>query len=484
MTEPIRIALNGAYTEIRDRPATTTLLDWLRLDASLTGTKEGCAEGDCGACTVVLEKVSPDGSVSSSAINSCITMLGQVDGFGVRTVEGLRAADGELHPIQTAMMSGGGTQCGFCTPGFVMAAYAYLSDSLERRDLPSIHDALAGNLCRCTGYRPIVAAIQEAERAPPSAVPDPTLAATLKSAVRASNARFECDGRTFHAPYSLADALDLRARHPEAIILAGGTDVGLLASQKRQVLPAVIHVGHIPELLRVENRGGALAVGAAVTYSDALEALTELYPTLRTYLTRLGSRQIRNMGTLGGNIGTASPIGDTLPILLALNARIALTSAARGRREIAADDFFLAYRKTALEPDELIEAVLFPKPPVGVQLFVDKISKRRDQDISAVCAACRLTIEDGVVREVRLAFGGMAPTPKRAVHAERALTGKRLDIESAAMAGQALVQDYQPLSDWRGSAEYRLTVGRNLLQRLYWRAAEPATPVDLDEVQP
>jgi xanthine dehydrogenase small subunit len=190
------------------------------------------------------------------------------------------------------------------------------------------------------------------------------------------------------------------------------------------------------------------------------------------------------MGTLGGNIGTASPIGDTLPILLAVDARIAVTSSARGRREIAADDFFLAYRKTALEPDELIEAVLFPKPSADTQLFVDKISKRRDQDISAVCAAFQLTIQDGVVREARLAFGGMAPTPKRAVNAERALTGRRLDIESATMAGKALAQDFQPLSDWRGSAEYRLTVGRNLLQRLYWRAAEPGTPVDLDEVQP
>jgi xanthine dehydrogenase small subunit len=484
MTEPIRIALNGAYTEIRGRPATMTLLDWLRLDASLTGTKEGCAEGDCGACTVVLEKLSADGSVSNSAINSCITMLGQVDGFGVRTVEGLRSADGELHPFQAAMMSGGGTQCGFCTPGFVMAGYAYLSDSRGRHDLPSIHDALAGNLCRCTGYRPIVVAIQEADTASRGVEPDAKLVAMLKSAARRSNADFECDGRTFHVPSSLADAVGLRARHPEAIILAGGTDVGLLVSQKRHVLPAVIHVGRVAELLEIKDRGGELAIGAAVTYSDALDALTQVYPMLRTYLTRLGSRQIRNMGTLGGNIGTASPIGDTLPILLAVGARIAVTSAARGRREIAADDFFLAYRKTALEPDELIEAVLFPKPPADTQLFVDKISKRRDQDISAVCAAFRLTMQDGIVREARLAFGGMAPTPKRAENAERALTGKRLDIKSATMAGKALAQDFQPLSDWRGSAGYRLTVGRNLLQRLYWRAAEPTMPVDLDEVQP
>jgi xanthine dehydrogenase small subunit len=480
MSEPIRIALNGATTEIGNRPATMTLLDWLRTEASLTGTKEGCAEGDCGACTVVLERIGADGHVTRAAVNACLTMLGQVDGLGVRTVEGLASADGELHPIQTALMGGGGTQCGFCTPGFVMAAYAFFADGSGPRDLPAIHDALAGNLCRCTGYRPIVAAMQEVAALPQVQPDEP--GAALTSVSRASSACFEHDGQKFFVPRSLAEALELRAKHPDAAILAGGTDLGLLVSQQRRTIPLVIHVAHVPELSQIDDRDGQLVFGAAVTYSDALEALTRHYPTLHTYLTRLGSQQIRNMGTIGGNIGTASPIGDSLPILLALNATIGLASAARGHRDVAASDFFKGYRKTALEPDELIENISIPKPSTNSMLFVDKISKRRDQDISAVCAACHLVMDGGVVREARLAFGGMAATPKRALAAERVMQDRPLDLETATAAGAALAQDFQPLSDWRGSAEYRLTVARNLMQRLYWRITEPATPVDIDKV--
>lgn len=486
MTEPIRIALNGACREIRDRPATMTLLDWLRLDAGLTGTKEGCAEGDCGACTVVLERLGTGGRITRSAVNSCITMLGQVDGAGVRTVEGLASAGGDLHPLQSSLMNGGGTQCGFCTPGFVMAGYAFLSDKAQPHDLPSIHDALAGNLCRCTGYRPIVAAVQEAwaQLETRSDEPDQDLVSALRSASRQSGVSFQVTDQGFFAPRSLAEALELRAQYPQATIVAGGTDVGLLVSQKRQQLPLVIHIGNVAELVRIEDRGGDVTLGAAVTYADSLEVLAHHHPALRTYLTRLGSCQIRNMGTLGGNIGTASPIGDMLPILLALGAKIRLASRARGSREIAADDFFTAYRKTALEGDELIEAIVIPKAPAGATLFVDKISKRRDQDISTVCAACRLVLEGGVVRDARLAFGGMAATPKRALNAERALSGRRFDLDAADAAGRALMQDFAPLSDWRGSAEYRLTVARNLMRRLYWRAVEPSTVAELDEVSP
>jgi xanthine dehydrogenase small subunit len=486
MTESIRVALNGTHTEIADRAATTTLLDWLRLDARLTGTKEGCAEGDCGACTVVLERLEAGDHVARSAVNSCITMLGQIDGLGVRTVEGVASPGGDLHPLQATMMSGGGTQCGFCTPGFIMAGYAFLADKTARRDLASIHDALAGNLCRCTGYRPIVAAMQEAaellKNRPDD--PEPGLVAALRSASRSSGVCFQRNGQKFFAPRSWAEALELRAQWPEATILSGGTDVGLLVSRKRQHLPLVIYLGNVAELARIEDRGQDVALGAAVTYAKALEILVRHYPTLRTYLTRLGSDQIRNMGTLGGNLGTASPIGDTLPVLLALGATLRVASHARGRREIAADDFFQAYRKTALEPDELIEAIVVPKPAAEVSLFVDKISKRRDQDISTVCAACKIVLQGDVVRDVRLAFGGMAPVPKRAPSAERALRGRRLDLDAADAAGRALMQDFAPLSDWRGSAEYRLAVARNLMRRLYWRAIEPSTTVELDEVSP
>jgi xanthine dehydrogenase small subunit len=432
----------------------------------------------------VLERLEAGDHVARLAVNSCIMMLGQVDGLGVRTVEGVASPNGDLHPLQAAMMQGGGTQCGFCTPGFIMAGYAFLADETAPRDLSSVHDALAGNLCRCTGYRPIVAAMQEAadllKNRPHES--EPGLAAALRLASRSSSVCFQTNGQKFFAPRSWAEALELRARYPEATILSGGTDLGLLVSQKRQHPPLVIHLGTVPELVRIEDRDHDVTFGAAVTYAKGLEVLCRYYPTLRTYLTRLGSAQIRNMGTLGGNLGTASPIGDMLPILLALGANLRVGSHARGRREIAADDFFLAYRKIALEPDELIEAILVPKPAAGVSLLVDKISKRRDQDISTICAAYRIELQGDIVHDARLAFGGMAAVPKRARSAERALTGKRLDLDAADAAGKALMHDFEPLSDWRGSAEYRLTVARNLIRRLYWRLAEPSSAVELDEV--
>jgi xanthine dehydrogenase small subunit len=484
MTEAIRFVLNGRHTQVRDRPATMTLLDWLRLDARLTGTKEGCAEGDCGACTVVLERLDRDGTVTRRAANSCITMLGQADGLGVRTAEGVQAADGKLHPIQSALMKSGGTQCGFCTPGFVMAGYAFLADRGGARDLSSIHDALAGNLCRCTGYRPIVAAMQDATAELRSG-DDPgarELGAALASAARAGDVAFDQGGTVFFAPRSFDSALELRARHPDAVILTGGTDIGLLVSQKRQTIATVIHLANIGRLRQIEHRDGLLTIGAAATYTDALELLAERHPTLRRYLTRLGSRQIRNMGTLGGNLGTASPIGDALPVLLALDAKIRVASAARASRDIPVDTFFTGYRRTALAGDELIEALLIPDAPPDASLFAYKISKRRDQDISTVCAAFNVRSRGDVVSDVRLAFGGMAPTPKRASNAEALLRGRQLTLDAVTAAAEALELDFVPISDWRGSAEYRLRVAQNLVERLYWQAAVPSMPTDIEEL--
>lgn len=484
MTEPIRFVLNGRYTEVRDRPATMTLLDWLRLDARLTGTKEGCAEGDCGACTIVLERLGPDGSLTRHAANSCITMLGQADGLGVRTVEGMRAADGKLHPIQSALMERSGTQCGYCTPGFVMAGYAFLADRGSGRDLTSVHDALAGNLCRCTGYRSIVQAMQDAIAASQSADESRAgeIASALASATRAEDVEFDHGGTRFFAPRSFDRALELRAQHPDAVILAGGTDLGVLVSQKRQLLATVIHLANIPCLHRIDHREGVLWIGAALTYTDALVHLAERHPMLVRYLTRLGSRQIRNMGTLGGNFGTASPIGDALPVLLALGGKIRLTSAARGSRDVAVDTFFTGYRQTAVAGDELIESILIPDGSPSNSLFAYKVSKRRDQDISTVCAAFSLKFDDDIISDVRLAFGGMAPTPKRAAHAEAQLRGRALTFEATNDAAAALAFDFLPISDWRGSAEYRMRVAQNLVLRLYWQVTAPSTPTDIEEL--
>jgi len=458
MGDLVRIVLNDQHVELSGVSPMMTLLDWLRDCRGFKGTKEGCAEGDCGACTVVLERV--DGR--HEAINSCIAMLGQMDGQAIRTVEGLLGKDGTPHPVQRAMAEADATQCGFCTPGFVMTAYAYASGG-EPADLETVHDALAGNLCRCTGYRPIVAAMTKIVGIGGEAASLP--------APRADSAVF--DGR-FFAPRSLAELTALRARHPDALLLAGGTDLGLLASRFRKPPQAVIHVANVPELNVVDAGKEELTFGAAVTYARAMPVLIEAFPALRPYLARLGSRQIRTLGTIGGNVGNASPIGDMPPVLLALETRLKLVSG-RGTRELPLEAFFTGYRKTALAPDEVIRSLTLPRLGEGETFHCDKVSKRRDQDISTVAGAYRLRIRRGRIEDVRLAFGGMAATPKRASNAERALLQDGFDA-----ARTALAADFQPLDDWRGTAAYRLQVARNLLRRLELRLADPARPVEVE----
>jgi xanthine dehydrogenase small subunit len=462
MADRIRFVLNDQPVEIDVLSPMTTLLDWLRDHRGLKGTKEGCAEGDCGACTVVLERA--DGR--REAMNSCIALLGQIDGQAVRTVEGLRRPDGTPHPVQAAMAEADATQCGFCTPGFVMSAYAFAAGG-EKADLETVHDALAGNLCRCTGYRPIVEAMTRIAGLPidPAAV----------APGRAGSVSFG----TFHVPRSLGELLALRARHPDALLLAGATDLGLLASRSRKPPAAVIHVAHVPELTAIREDEKEITIGAAATYAQAMPLLIAHHPALKPYLARLGSRQIRTMGTIGGNLGTASPIGDMPPVLLALETRLALTSP-RGTRDLALEDFFLGYRKTALAPDEVIQSLTLPKLWPGEVFFCDKLSKRRDQDISTVAAGYRLRVTKGKIEDVRVGFGGMAATPRRASHVEQALKDQPFSPAAFESAAAAVARDFQPIDDWRGSASYRLTAAANLLRRLYWRIAEPQRAVEVE----
>ena len=460
MADNVRLTLNDKPVEIVGVPPMTTLLDWLRDQRGLRGTKEGCAEGDCGACTVVLEREG-----RRDAVNSCIVLLGQLEGQSVRTIEGLRGADGGPHPVQTAMAEADATQCGFCTPGFVMSAVAYASSGATA-DLDSIHDALAGNLCRCTGYRPIVEAMTRIAGLVVEPPPAP-------SAVSPRTASTVFDG-AFFAPRSLDELLSLRAAHPEALLLAGATDLGLLASRERKPPEAVIHLMHVPELSAISSTADKITIGAAATYTAAAPTLIEAFPALRPYLSRLGSRQIRNMGTIGGNIGTASPIGDMPPVLLALEASLTLVSK-RGVREILLDDFFLDYRKTALAPDEIIQSLSMPRLWEGETFHCDKVSKRRDQDISTVAGAYRVRIRNGRIEDARLAFGGMAATPRRAPAAEAALLK-----DGFAAAAQAIAMDFKPVDDWRGSAAYRLQVAANLLRRLELRLAEPGRVLEVE----
>ena len=435
----IRFRLNGDLVETDAAPA-TTVLDWLREHARLTGTKEGCAEGDCGACTVMLSR-----GEGWQAVNSCIALLGQIDGAALLTVEGL-ARDGGLHPAQQALVETDGTQCGFCTPGFAMSMVAFHHGG-EAADEATIHDMLAGNLCRCTGYRPIVDACRRIAGGGPLPVPElPPLAPEI-----------QVGDAVFHAPETLPELVRLRTALPDAVLLAGGTDLGLRASKGREPLSQIIWTGRVAELRQFAVTGDAVEIGTAVTYTEALPVLDAHFPAFGRMVRRLGSRQIRNAGTLGGNLGTASPIGDTLCCLLALDATIVLHGPA-GEREVKADDYFIGYRKTARTADEVIAAIRLPRLAPGQDLAVHKLSKRLDQDISTVIAAFRSG--DGA----RAAFGGMAAVPARAWTLEQAIAERRWDDLDAAIAA-----DFAPVSDQRGSAKYRLKAAANLARRWHYQ---------------
>ena len=452
---PIALSLNGTPRALPPGTSPTmTLLDWLRGPAGLTGTKEGCAEGDCGACTVVIEEA--DGT--RVPVNACITLLGQVHGRAIRTVEGL-GTPGAPHPVQRALAEADATQCGFCTPGIAMTAWAYA------REGGDVHDALAGNLCRCTGYRPIVEAFASLgdDGAAPAVAPETV------------TTRLEAPGQVFHRPATLEALLALRAAHPEAWLLSGGTDLGLRVSEAREVPAVVICLSDVPELNGLEATAEGLRVGAATSYRrllaacEADAALAPMAPLLR----RLGSRQIRGMGTLGGNLGTASPIGDALPPLLALGATLRLAGP-EGGREMPVEDFLTGYRTNALRPGEVIRDVLMPRPPAGALFVAEKLSKRPDQDISTVGLSAVIALEAGRVVLARVALGGTGPRAERCAAAEAALAGRpwtRATVEAAAEALEAAIA---PLSDLRASAGYRRIAAGNLLRRVWHRQAEAA----------
>ncbi len=480
MRETIRFLLGDAERAIRNPAPTQTVLEWLRMDERACGTKEGCAEGDCGACTVVLGEAAGEG-VRYRAVNACIVFLPALDGKQLLTVEHLRAPDGTLHPVQQAMVEHHGAQCGFCTPGFVMSLFAlYHAGSGGGRT--AANDALAGNLCRCTGYRPILDAARTACAAPPAdrfAAASGQIAARLRALASDTMLSAERDGQRFLAPRSAAELAQALAAHPRATLLAGGTDVGLWVTKLHRRLDTVIAVEHVAGLSEVAERDGVLAIGAGVTYEDAFAALAGHWPSLGPLLRRLGSRQIRNRGTVGGNVANASPIGDMPPALIALDATLVLQSAA-GERTIMAEDFFRGYRQTALAAGEFLARIDIPLPRADDVFATYKVSKRMDQDISAVCGAFRLRLRDGRVDDIRIVYGGMAAVPKRVVAAEQALGGRLWNRASVAEAMSALDAEMAPITDMRASAAYRRLVARNLLLRfLLETAPDSDAPVRL-----
>jgi xanthine dehydrogenase small subunit len=450
---PVHFLLNGELRAEQGIPPSTTVLDYLRGHARLTGTKEGCAEGDCGACTIVVARPR-DGKMQYEAVNSCLMLLPQLDGAAVTTVEGL-ASDGELHPVQKALVETDGTQCGFCTPGFVMALYAFQQCG-EPAETERIHDALAGNLCRCTGYKAIVAAAHAAA----AAKPRPEVVRDVPS-----NGDYRCAGQTVWMPRRLDQLVALRADHPDAVLIAGATDLGLKASKDREQFPKVILTGAVQDMCGVAVKDGALEIGGAATYTTALPLFERHFPSFAALIRRIGSRQIRNLGTFAGNLQTASPIGDTPPCLIALGAEVTLASQT-GKRTLPAEQFITGYRKTALRSDEVVASIRIPLLGDGTQFAAYKLSKRFDQDISTVVAAFALKAEGGKVVSLRAVYGGMAATTKRAINVEQALVGKAWTAGSLARIVDAIAKDFQPLTDFRGTAAYRLRAAAGLIRRL------------------
>lgn len=458
--EGIRFWLDGQIETVSDIDPTTTVLDWLRYRAGRTGTKEGCAEGDCGACTILTGELEGD-RIVYRAVNACILFMPMLDGKAVFTVESL----GGHHPVQTAMVQCHGSQCGFCTPGIVMSLYGRSVGACGTEDHP-VEDVLAGNLCRCTGYGPILAA---ADAVPVSLPDDAALLAALKSLVREDRLTYEFGGRRWFTPLTADDLALLRLEFPQARIVAGATDVGLWVTKQHRDLGDVIYVGDVEELALVHDTDAGLTLGGGVRYNDAHAALARLHPDLGELVRRIGAVQVRNSGTIGGNIANGSPIGDMPPALIALGATLRLRQGDT-YRDLPLEDFFIAYGCQDLRPGEFVASIFVPRPDPSDVVRIVKLSKRFDSDISAVCGGFSLRIEDGLITRARIAFGGMAATPKRALSVERALTGQRFDTATLDFAANRIADDFTPLSDVRGSADYRLTVAANLLRRLAFDA--------------
>ncbi|WP_394558516.1 xanthine dehydrogenase small subunit [Aquipseudomonas alcaligenes] len=468
----IQFLLNGELRSERQLDPNVTVLNYLREHVAKPGTKEGCGSGDCGACTVVVGELE-GGRIRYRTLNSCLTFVSSLHGKQLITVEDLRY-QGKLHEVQQAMVDCHGSQCGFCTPGFVMSLFA-LQKNTDGYDKGQTMEALAGNLCRCTGYRPIIDAAEQSccNRKPDQfdAAEAETIA-KLQAIAPRETAELNSGDKRCLLPLTVADLADIYTANPQARLLAGGTDLALEVTQFHRELPVMIYVGHVAEMKRIDVKADVIEIGAATPLSDCYNVLSREYPDFGELLHRFASLQIRNQGTLGGNIGNASPIGDAPPLLIALGASIVLRKGSE-TRTLPLDEFFIDYKVTARQEAEFIERIIVPRAKANQAFRAYKVSKRLDDDISAVCAAINLTIVDSVVREARIAFGGMAGIPKRATACENALIGASWYPGCVERACQALAEDFTPLSDFRASKEYRLLTAQNLLRRFFLETHSP-----------
>jgi len=497
---PLRFLLNGEPVVVEGIAPQTTLLEFLREHRRLTGTKEGCAEGDCGACTVMLAETS-DGNrgLTWNPVNACIRLLPSVAGKAVFTVESLKAADGKLHPVQQALVDCHGSQCGFCTPGFAMSLFG-LYKNAHRPPRAAIEDALSGNLCRCTGYRPIMAAAQamyDIDAPPGSAgwrgpgiaadgsrnatAEEILMARQLASLAPHPGSFYEAEGRRWWAPRSSGELAALLLEHPAARIVAGATDVGLWITKQHRDLGDIVYTGDVADMKTLHRTATDVELGAAATLTDAFAVLEAEWPELREAWARFASVPIRNSGTLGGNIANGSPIGDSMPALMALGARVVLR---RGdtTRELALEDLYIAYQKTALQPGEFVMCTRIPRRTPGTQVRAYKISKRFDQDISAVFACFALTLDGQRIASARIGCGGVAATPRRATATEAVLAGRVWDEATADAAVLVLGSEFTPIGDMRASAAYRRAVLANLFRRFRLETSGAPTPTRVEQV--
>ncbi len=508
---PVQFYFQGKVQQVDKPEATRTVLQFLREDCHATGTKEGCAEGDCGACTVVLGELKQQGReqvLQLRAINSCIQFLPTLDGKALFTVEdvalGSSTANHDdidhkasqhslprvataLHPIQQAMVDQHASQCGFCTPGFVMSLWAMYENHPDCPSTEKITEYLSGNLCRCTGYRPILDAAKAAYLMPRSNLATQAIIKKLAELNGLPSLSYVSNSQHFFTPKTMNELAQLRLKYPQARLLAGSTDIGLWVTKQGRTLDDIIYLGGVESLKTIRNGGNYLEIGAMVSLSDAFDALIQLHAGWAELARRFASRPIQNAGTLGGNVANGSPIGDSMPALIVLNASIILQ---RGEavRELPLDAFYLDYQKTALAPGEFVAAIRVPYPlRVARQHYFNsyKVAKRNEQDISAVCAAFSIYLDnDHMVRTVRVAYGGVAAIPKRAVHCEQVLLGQLWDSDLIRQAQQALSKDFKPLSDGRASSEYRQTVAANLLQRFYLETMIHHVSINHNEPEP
>ena len=467
----LRFWHRGQVMNLGNVPPDRTLLDLLREDLRLTATKEGCAAGDCGACTVVVAEAL-DGQLQYRAVNSCIKPAHAIEGLALWTAADLAQADGTLHPVQQAMVECHGSQCGFCTPGFVMSLFALYQHTVapgQAVDTHSARQALSGNLCRCTGYRPIVQAACRLQAEPAQAVDEAPIVAALQKLAATEQA-----DTAYQRPTSLPALLQARAQHPQAQLIAGATDAGLWITQGLRRMPQIIDLTRVAELRRVERYPNHIAIGAAVNLQDAFEALAADRPVIAPFGERFAGWPVRQSGTLGGNVANGSPIGDSMPLLIALGAQVVLMAHRRGRtvhRHVPLDQFYTGYRQSLLEADEVLAWVVVPRPAPGEWLGAYKVSKRQEDDISAVCLAVQLHVQGERITAARIGAGGVAATPARAVHTEAALVGQPWNDATLQAAQATIAQEFSPLSDLRASADYRRQILRQLLRRAWLESA-------------